>query len=44
MASWMADFANIEDEVQSIDFANAQRCYRDRRPLLVEGGGYVPPH
>jgi len=43
VASWMPDFRNIEDEVESIDFSYTERWYSDRRPFFVEGGGYMPP-
>ena len=41
--SWMPDFRNIEDEVESIDFSYTERWYQDRRPFFAEGGGYMPP-
>ena len=43
VVSWMPDFRNIEDEVESIDFSYTERWYSDRRPFFVEGGGYMPP-
>jgi len=42
VATWAPDFRNIEDEVESIDFAYFERYYRDRRPFFTTGEGFLP--